>query len=74
MRNNQRNKNVINILFEKTNINIFSNIRTQNQISGLMAVGELISHLQQEREGLIFRIISNATIENGYYILKYHID
>ena len=39
-----------------------------------MAVGELISHLQQEREGLIFRIISNSTTKNGYYILKYHIN
>ena len=39
-----------------------------------MAVGELISHLQQEREGLIFRMISNETMEYGYYIQTHYIN
>ena len=76
VRYNQRNGNKdINIFWACTYlgfINIF--IRTQNQVYGLMAIGELISRLQQEREGLIFRIISNGTIENGYYIVQSHIN
>ena len=55
-------------------MSLFSIFRTQNQVSGLMAVGELISHLQQEREGLIFRMISNGTMEYGYYIRTYYIN
>ena len=67
---------MISTYFEHTKIQLASifSIRTQNQVSGLMAIGKLISHLQQEREGLIFRIISNGTIENRYSIPKSHND